>query len=227
MVADDRDRDELLAELLAQFEEQLNSGTAAGELDTSAIAGDGKLAAEWEADRQCLELLHRVRSGWSPERAGSLETPRPVQAATGTHGEDSGVTLGRFRILRELGHGGLGVVYLAYDPSLRRQVALKVPRAESLGGSELRRRFVREAEAAARLNHPHLITVHEAGEEGSICYIAAEFCPGPTLAEWLKMHQEPVSIDVAARSSSSLPRRCNTLMDAVCCIGISNQATCC
>ncbi len=198
MAADDPEQDAVLVELLTQFEEQLAHGTVGGALDTSAVAGDAQLAAEWEADRRCLEVLYRVRRVWSPDSAEG-ETPRPAQAAVATHDDESHTTLGRFRILRELGHGGLGIVYLAYDPKLRRQVALKVPRVESLVSSDLRRRFLREAEAAARLNHLHLVTIHDAGEEGGICYIAAEFCPGDTLASWLKSRHEAVPIPTAAR----------------------------
>ena len=65
--------------------------------------------------------------------------------------------------------------------------------------ADLRRRFLREAEAAARLSHPHLVPVHETGEVDSVCYIAAEFCPGPTLADWLKQRKEPVPVATAAR----------------------------
>ena len=93
--------------------------------------------------------------------------------------------LGRFVLERELGRGGLGIVYLAHDPQLGRKVALKIPRFEALLDDDLRRRFLREAEAAARLNHPHLVALHEVGEDGTTCYLASEYCPGPTLAQWL------------------------------------------
>ncbi len=198
MSGGDEEREALLAELLAQLDTQLAAGTRADALDTSAVAADAELSAEWEADRQCVELLDRVRRQWSPDDDRS-ETPAPDAMMVETSGAADERMLGRFRILRELGHGGLGVVYLAYDPQLRRQVALKVPRAESLISDDLRRRFLREAEAAARLNHPHLITVYDSGEQDSICYIAAEFCPGPTLAEWLKARSEAVPIAMAAK----------------------------
>jgi WD40 repeat protein/serine/threonine protein kinase len=194
----DKERDELLGDLLVWFDEQLAGGTADASIDTLGIAGNSEDAAEWEADRQCLELLHRVRRQWLPDEV-SHETPRCAAAAADTPAAAAGTTLGRFRIQCELGHGGLGVVYLAYDPKLRRQVALKVPRLESLVNNDLRRRFLREAEAAARLSHPHLVSVYEAGEEGAICYIAAEFCAGPTLGEWLKAQRQAVPVDVAAR----------------------------
>ncbi|MGD9724010.1 MAG: WD40 repeat domain-containing serine/threonine-protein kinase [Pirellulales bacterium] len=198
MIAGDDEREELLSELLVRLDEQLAAGTAAAALDTSSLADDAEYAAEWEADRRCLELLHRVRRQWSPDDA-SGETPAPEQAIAATPVDASARTLGRFRILRELGHGGLGVVYLAYDPQLHRQVALKVPRLEALLSADMRRRFLREAEAAARLNHPHLVAVYDSGEDGAVCFIASEFCPGPTLAQRLKQRGEPVPVRSAAR----------------------------
>ncbi len=68
-----------------------------------------------------------------------------------------------------------------------RQVALKVPRPEVLVTPEVRRRFLREAEAASRLDHPHIVPVYEVGEEGPICYIASAYCEGLTLAQWLRL----------------------------------------
>jgi WD40 repeat protein len=105
---------------------------------------------------------------------------------------------GRFQIERELGRGGCGVVFLAFDPTLRRRVALKLPRPEALASPELRARFVREAKATAGLDHPHIVPVYEAGEHGPVWYIASAYCEGPTLAAWLKEQQEPVPPRAAA-----------------------------
>jgi WD40 repeat protein/serine/threonine protein kinase len=112
--------------------------------------------------------------------------------------------LGRFEIERELGRGGCGVVFLAYDPELRREVALKVPRPEVLATSELRERFRREARAAAGLDHPNLVPVYEAGEVGAVCYIASAYCPGITLAQWLRQQSEPLSFHEAATLVATL-----------------------
>src|SRR4051794_29821783 len=96
--------------------------------------------------RACLELLDRAwpRQGSPPASPAAAD----VQAAG---------TLGRFRILRELGRGGFGVVFLAEDPELGRKLALKVPRVEVLARGEAWRRFLREARAASRLDHPNLV----------------------------------------------------------------------
>ena len=61
-----------------------------------------------------------------------------------------------------------------------------MPRPEVLVTPDVRRRFLREAEAASRLDHPHIVPVYEVGEEGPICYIASAYCEGLTLADWLR-----------------------------------------
>src|SRR5205823_9946850 len=98
----------------------------------------------------------------------------------------------------ELGRGAHGIVFLAHDPRLGRDVALKVPRPEAVVTPELRERFLREARAAAGLDHPGLVPVYEAGEIGPVCYIASAYCPGVTLAAWLKQRAEPVPFAEAA-----------------------------
>src|SRR5262249_45620120 len=112
--------------------------------------------------------------------------------------------LGRFQVRRELGRGGFGVVFLAHDPRLGREVALKVPRLEGLVSAELQARFQQEARAAANLDHPSIVPVYEAGEEGGICYIAAAYCPGITLAAWLRQRTEPVPTALAAELLATL-----------------------
>jgi WD40 repeat protein len=135
---------------------------------------------EWHAAEACLRLLEQK---W-PRR------PAPVDALP--------ERLGRFRLLRELGRGGCGVVYLALDPVLNRQVALKVPHAPFLFDPALRERFVREAQAAAALDHPNVVRVWEAGTVGSVGYIASAYVDGVTLADWLLARREPVPARDAA-----------------------------
>ncbi len=103
-----------------------------------------------------------------------------------------------------MGRGGFGVVFLAEDSVLGRQVALKVPRPEVLVTPEVGRRFLREAEAASRLDHPHIVPVYEVGEEGLICYIASAYCEGLTLAQWLRLQTPSVPIRLACRLAAVL-----------------------
>src|SRR3989441_5769857 len=93
-------------------------------------------------------------------------------------------TVGRYRILRRLGEGGMGVVYEAFDDRLGRTVALKLMR-EVIGGPVGVERFWREARAAAALSHPHICQIHELGDESGRPFIVMERLTGETLAERL------------------------------------------
>jgi len=95
-----------------------------------------------------------------------------------------GATLGRYRLERMLGEGGMGVVHAAFDPDLERRVALKVLRTTDVGG-DARHRLLREARAMARLTHENVVVVHEVGTVGDRDYVAMELIDGSTLAEWL------------------------------------------
>jgi serine/threonine-protein kinase len=95
-------------------------------------------------------------------------------------------TLGRYEIERELGKGAMGIVYLGRDPKINRVVAIKaIPLAEEFEEDDLveaRARFFREAEMAGRLNHPAIVTVHDAGEDNGLAYIAMEYLRGHHLS---------------------------------------------
>jgi WD40 repeat protein/tRNA A-37 threonylcarbamoyl transferase component Bud32 len=97
---------------------------------------------------------------------------------------EKAVSVGRFRLLERLGAGGMGTAYAAYDEQLDRKIALKLihPRA---GDSQLRERTLREARALARLSHPNVVHVYEAGEVEGQLFVAMEFLAGPTLRDWL------------------------------------------
>jgi serine/threonine protein kinase len=90
--------------------------------------------------------------------------------------------LDRFEVVEDLGAGGFGFVVRARDRLLGREVALKMPLPERMLGSDMVARSLREARAAARLDHPNIVRVHDAGELGPLGYfIASEFCEGPNL----------------------------------------------
>jgi serine/threonine protein kinase/tetratricopeptide (TPR) repeat protein len=97
--------------------------------------------------------------------------------------------LGDFRLIELLGGGGMGVVYLAVQTSLQRDVALKLIRPEHLFFAGARARFRREAEAVARLQHPGIVPIYAVGEEQGIPYFAMELVRGCTLAEALRALQ--------------------------------------
>ena len=114
---------------------------------------------------------------------------RLLQIPTETGAE--GIVLGRFQLRRRLGSGRFGVVFLADDPVLHRQVVVKVPQPVVLADPDLRARFVGEAAAAARLDHPGIVPVYDSGEDRGLVYLAAGFVDGPNLATWLVEHPTP------------------------------------
>jgi eukaryotic-like serine/threonine-protein kinase len=119
-----------------------------------------------------------------------------------------GDAIDRFTVLETLGIGGMGVVVSAYDPTLDRKVAIKVLRSDKLAATpeENRTRLLREAQAMARLNHPHVITVHEVGTLGDQVFVAMELVEGETLADWLRSAERSWRdvVDIFARAGSGL-----------------------
>jgi WD40 repeat protein len=107
--------------------------------------------------------------------------------------------LGRFRLQRRLGSGAFGVVHLAEDTQLGRLVALKIPHAGALADPAARQRFMREVRAAAALHHPQIVALYDAGQCDGVSYLAAAYCSGSTLLQWLRERGGPASPDEAAK----------------------------
>jgi eukaryotic-like serine/threonine-protein kinase len=97
----------------------------------------------------------------------------------------SGTKVGRYVLLEPLGTGGMAVVYLAYDPKLRRNVAIKLLRPQRSHDAQDQARLVREAQALAQVSHPNLVQVHDVGTWGDGVFMAMEYVRGPSLAQWL------------------------------------------
>jgi len=122
-----------------------------------------------------------ARTATVPGGASGGASAPDVEAALG-----AGSTLGRYRIERSIGEGGMGVVHAAFDPDLERRIALKVLRKAEGTGDEARQRLLREARAMARLTHPNVVTVHEVGTASGRDYVAMELVDGESLAEWMR-----------------------------------------
>jgi WD40 repeat protein len=143
---------------------------------------------------RAIACLERLESLW-PRRSRTLDV---TLRSLGTRIDDRPRQLGRFTIVRELGQGGGGVVFLANDPQLKRHVALKIPRPEAVFSPSMQQRFLREAEAAAQLDHRNIVPIYEAGECGGICFLITAYCPGPNLGAWLRERPKPVPVRQAA-----------------------------
>ena len=108
-----------------------------------------------------------------------------------------GQTLSHYRILRKLGQGGMGEVFLARDTVLERDVALKFLPADMRSDPVARERFLREARAVAALNHPHICVVHETSEVEGTPFIVLEYLDGVSLRE--RLAQGPLPLGEALR----------------------------
>jgi eukaryotic-like serine/threonine-protein kinase len=113
--------------------------------------------------------------------------------------------VGRFKLVKMIGSGQFGVVWLARDEALDRVVALKLPRKGQLSADELQQ-FQREARAAAQLQHPNIVRIHEVGVDSDVLYIVSEYIDGLTLADWIASDRPTVQ---------SAVELCRTLAEAL------------
>jgi serine/threonine-protein kinase len=99
--------------------------------------------------------------------------------------------IGKYTVLERIGRGGMGYVYRAHDPILKRDVALKTMLKDVSDDEELRNRFMREAQSAGGLRHPNIVTIYDLGEDENGCpYIAMEFLTGTDLEHLIKNKTE-------------------------------------
>jgi serine/threonine protein kinase/tetratricopeptide (TPR) repeat protein len=202
------ERDDVhLAEVLEQYLEALNAGTASPRAEF--LACHPELAEQLEACLASLDFIRRAGNTPSPDlssvaeerekQGGGGQVPFVVPPSGGTAVPDATdapptedfaasrltepLQLGSYRILREIGRGGMGIVYEAEERSDGEHVALKVlPFAAALDPRQLQR-FKNEAEAAALLHHPHIVPVLAVGSEEDVHYYAMKYIHGRTLAK--------------------------------------------
>jgi tetratricopeptide (TPR) repeat protein len=132
------------------------------------------------------ERLQRVRElSEVYEDTAERKTIRFPVAAKETDTSVMSISSERYLIKQILGKGGMGIVYLAVDQKLNREVALKVLSVALTGNEKFRQRFVREARAAAKLNHPHIIGIYDIGGDAGECFITMELVKGKSLRSML------------------------------------------
>ena len=146
-------------------------------------------------------MIYRLIGKYGPfrdieKRSSRLETPDGTMALPVAGGvekpllmDDSDIKpiFGRYEVLRELGRGSMGTVYLGRDPKINREVAIKTLKYADVGPGDLdqvKTRFFREAEAAGKLSHPNIVSIYDVGEEHDMAYIAMELLNGRDLTRF-------------------------------------------
>lgn len=162
---------------------------------------------ELSGDARVEELMRRLRALPSPTDtlhsqaaltppSNSPRSPLPAETfdflALPQAADELG-RLGPYRVLKVLGAGGMGVVFLAEDPQLQRQVALKVMKRDVAACPDHHQRFMREARAAAALNHDHVVAIHQVGEDRGVPYLAMPLLQGESLQDRLQ-REKPLPV---------------------------------
>ena len=153
-------------------------------------AGSPELLGELRRGLAALASMEGfLGAGGTPSLTTPLPDARPPDAAAGLRPPQGPGELGRlggYRVLKLLGQGGRGAVFLAEDVQLERQIALKVMRPDLAAKPEARQRFVREAKATAKLKDDHVVAIYQVGEDGGVPFLAMEYLRGESLESWLR-----------------------------------------
>jgi hypothetical protein len=160
----------------------VQSPTASGSSPPISVAPAG-LASAVLASAQPTVHPPAAAQDTAPTLPDSFELPPPPDYPflAPPQGPDEMGRLGPYRVLKVLGTGAMGVVFQAEDPNLRRLVALKVMRPCLAASAEFHRRFVREARLAAAIDHEHIVTVYQVGEDRGVPFLAMQLLQGKTL----------------------------------------------
>jgi len=161
--------------------------------DSKALitAGNNAERVIWEGEAPAEPNLESGSAGASPSRIAS-KTPAPGELFTRLREEirsssqSIAPTFGRYQIRGLLGTGSCATVYRAYDPVVERDVAMKIPHPGAVSGPKAQARFLGEAKALARLRHPGIVPLYDAGRFGDIPYIATAYIDGRTLKELIE-----------------------------------------
>jgi serine/threonine-protein kinase len=168
--------------------------------------------ARWVAEHPhlaaYLDTLDRLDAlAPDPQDTATLPPGPPTSPVVGPPGNI--IVEDRYELLGELGRGGMGVVYKARQVGLERVVALKMILAGSLASEEQHRRFQAEAKVAARVQHPHVVQVHETGQINGLPYLVMQYVEGHSLAH--RLRSGPLQPDVAAVLVAAVARAVATL----------------
>jgi eukaryotic-like serine/threonine-protein kinase len=156
------------------------------------------LTATWVLNQNSLRVAFASSRQTQPQEVQALSEHEDIEQVEAAPSEPTGLAatsvinsytpsmLGRYRVLKELGRGAMGLVYLGKDPTIQRFVAIKTMRLDQIDTDdklqEVKARFFREAESTGRLSHPNIVTIYDAGEENDLGYIAMELIEGTPLS---------------------------------------------
>ena len=161
--------------------------TAAWVLNRSSLRE--AFAPPSQTRRQGAQALSEDEDTGQEEATEAPQETRSI-AATSTITSYTPGMLGRYKVLKELGRGAMGLVYLGKDPTIQRFVAIKTMRLDQIDSDDklqdVKARFFREAESTGRLSHPNIVTIYDAGEENDLGYIAMELIEGTPLKQWAR-----------------------------------------
>jgi serine/threonine protein kinase len=178
-VPGDSPRAERLAATLDRYMQEMERGGIPPDVD-ELVAEHPDLADELRGYVDSLNVLHQMTAGL-----------RPMPTRAEPSAEPATKRLGDYDILREIGRGGMGIVYEARQLSLNRHVALKVLPFAAMMDEKQIARFRNEAQAAAQLHHPNIVPVHAVGQERGVHYFAMQYVPGQSLEAALReLHGE-------------------------------------
>ncbi len=131
--------------------------------------------------------VERSREDETTDRAGTAAWESPGSGSPASAPQGDPTAIGRYRVIRRLGQGGFGRVYLARDDELDRPVAVKVPNPERVAGPEDVAAYLAEARTLAKLDHPHIVPVYDVGRtDDGLCYVVSKYVEGSDLAERMR-----------------------------------------
>lgn len=187
--------------LIAEYEQRIDDGEQVDQ--DEFIAPYPEVAESFRQYLHDASFVERVKTGKvsmtndTAESQMAEETLPPSRFVDRENDVPERRVFGRYRIIRPLGQGAMGVVYLAEDPELGRQVALKIPKFRDENDPESRQRFHREARAAATLNHPNICQVHDIGEQDGTPFITMAYVQGQSLSKFVSPKRQWPERDVA------------------------------
>jgi len=162
-------------------------------LTAAWILNQGSLRAAFappgHLQRHTAQPLSEDKNAGRDDEATATSESKTPSATSTIIGSTPGM-LGRYKVLKELGRGAMGLVYLGKDPTIQRFVAIKTMQLDQINHDDklqdVKARFFREAESTGRLSHPNIVTIYDAGEENDLGYIAMELIEGTPLKQWAR-----------------------------------------